>query len=60
MKTFLRRLIGLFGRSQDERELAAEIEEHLALATTENIRRGMTPEAARRIAGLAVGPGARR
>jgi putative ABC transport system permease protein len=46
---------GLFGRNRGERELADEIESHLALHTEENIRRGMAPDAARRDAVLRLG-----
>ena len=39
-----------------ERELSEEIRFHLEMETEANIRRGMTPDAARRAAALAFGP----
>jgi hypothetical protein len=50
-----RRLAGsLFGARRD-REMAEELETHIALLTEENVRRGMTPEEARRAARLTFG-----
>jgi len=51
----LARLGGLFRHGARERELAAEIESHLALHTDDNLRRGLTPDEARRQARLALG-----
>ena len=45
----------LFGRGRDDREFARELESHLDLATQENVRRGMSPDEARRLARLEVG-----
>jgi macrolide transport system ATP-binding/permease protein len=47
------RLAGLFRRRDDD--LTAEIESHLELHTEDNLRAGMTPEAARRAAVLRLG-----
>ncbi|MBY0506506.1 MAG: ABC transporter permease [Bryobacteraceae bacterium] len=48
------RLQAMFGRERDG-ELAEELETHLALLTEENLRRGLSPEAARRAAHLKLG-----
>jgi putative ABC transport system permease protein len=55
MRAFLLRLAGLAGKDRSDRELAEEIDSHLQMAIEENIRAGMTPEAARRAALLASG-----
>ena len=47
---FCKRLLAVFCRSRRERELAAELRSHLDALTEENIRRGMSPEEARRAA----------
>ena len=44
------RLVNLFRRGRLERELDAELQAYLELATAENVRRGMTPKEARRVA----------
>src|SRR5581483_3942167 len=44
----LHRLRALYGGSALDRELNAEIAEHLELAIEENIRRGLSPDEARR------------
>jgi predicted permease len=49
------RLRGLFGKARLERELADEIESHLALSVHENLSRGMDPMEARRQALRAFG-----
>ena len=49
------RLRGLFSKRRRERELADEIESHLALGVEENLRRGMDPAEARREALRAFG-----
>jgi predicted permease len=51
----LLRLAGLFRKSRDERDLADEMESHLALHIQDNLRSGMTPEQARREAILKLG-----
>ena len=48
MRMLLARLLGLFGGdARRERELRAEIDAHIAEATDEYVRQGMTPEEAR-------------
>jgi predicted permease len=49
------RFAGLVGRERRERELAAELESHLALHIEENLRAGMTAEEARRQALVKLG-----
>jgi putative ABC transport system permease protein len=55
VRAWLLRLGGLFTRKPSEVDLAAEIESHLQLHIDENLRAGMTPEAARREALLKLG-----
>src|SRR5580658_287341 len=55
LQHMLARLRAFFSVSELDRELDAELESHLAMLTDENIRRGMTPEEARRAAHLRVG-----
>ena len=56
LRAFLLRLAAtLRGRGRRERELADELESHLQLHIDECVRRGMSPEAARREAVLALG-----
>jgi predicted permease len=50
MRTFLSRLLGLFGGSRRDRELATEIESHIAEAADEFTRQGMSPADARHAA----------
>jgi hypothetical protein len=50
-----RRLAGLFADARQDAELADEIESHLEMLTEANLRRGMTPEEARRQAMLTFG-----
>lgn len=49
------RLKGLMRRREFDAELQKEIATHLELATAENIRRGMPPEEARRLAAVRFG-----
>lgn len=49
------RVAGLFGRTRRERDLAAELESHLALHIDDNLRVGMTPQEARRQALIQLG-----
>jgi hypothetical protein len=51
------RAAGLFRAGRREREMADEIESHLQLHTDENVRRGLSPDAARRAAILTLGGG---
>jgi len=55
MRMVLARILGFFARRRPDAELEVEIEQHLELATAENIRRGMTPEEAARIARVHFG-----
>jgi predicted permease len=55
LRRFLMRLCNTAARQIDEERLNDEIEEHLALETAENIRRGMSPAEARRQARLKFG-----
>jgi putative ABC transport system permease protein len=47
LRTFASRLCGIFHKSQGEENLDAELGSHLDALTTENLRRGMSPEEAR-------------
>lgn len=49
------RLRGLFHKAQRDAEFAAELESHLQLHVEDNLRAGMTPEAARREALIKLG-----
>ena len=49
------RLRALFRRAELERDLAAELEFHLAREAQEHERRGVPPAEARRLAHLALG-----
>jgi macrolide transport system ATP-binding/permease protein len=51
----LARLGGLFRHRARERELAAELESHLAMHIEDNLRRGLPPDEARRQALIALG-----
>jgi predicted permease len=55
MRRFVFRLLNLFRRDRAERELARELDAHLALVEDEHVRRGMTREDARRAARRAMG-----
>src|SRR6204780_527283 len=55
MRRFFRRLGSWARTRQDEERLRAEIEEHLALLTAENLRAGLSPIEARRQARLKFG-----
>src|SRR5262245_5651683 len=55
MRGWFMRLFGLFGRARRERELAEELESHLALSIEDNLRAGMSPEEARRQAQVKLG-----
>jgi hypothetical protein len=56
LRRFFTRLTFWARTRQDEERLRAEIEEHLALETAENLRAGFSPAAARRQALLKFGP----
>jgi predicted permease len=55
LRAALRRLFGLFRRDARAREFAAELEANLQMHIDDNLRRGMTPEEARRQAHVALG-----
>jgi len=55
VRSFLQRLRDLFRRSRLERELDAELDSHLQLNIDDNLRRGLSPEEARRQALLQLG-----
>src|SRR5712692_5289819 len=55
IRRFFRRLRSWATTRQDEERLQAEIEEHLALQTAENVRAGLSPVEARRQAVLKFG-----
>ena len=55
LRRFFKRLISWATTRRDEERLRAEIEEHLALQTAENLRAGLSPAEARRQAVLKFG-----
>jgi len=55
LRAWLVRFGGLFGRRRRDREFAEEVESHLDMHVEDNLRRGMTPEAARRQALIDLG-----
>jgi len=55
LRQFLHRLRSLFRPTQLDRELQAEMSAHLDLAIEENLRRGLTPDKARRQALIRFG-----
>jgi macrolide transport system ATP-binding/permease protein len=55
LRRFFKRLSSLVTTNRDEERLRAEIEEHLALQTFENVRAGLSPAEARRQAVLKFG-----
>jgi predicted permease len=55
LRRFLRRLISWTQTQHDEDRLRAEIEEHIALQTSDNIRAGLSPMEARRQAVMKFG-----
>src|SRR5215467_1347450 len=54
-RSWVRRLAALFGTRKRDAEFAAELESHLQLHIEDNLRAGMTPEAARRAALIKLG-----
>src|SRR5882757_4515488 len=50
LPTFATRLRGFFSKQRVERDLDSELQSHLDMLIAENIRRGITPEAARQAA----------
>jgi len=55
LRAWFQRLVGLFRKPQRDAEFAAELDSHLQLHFEDNLRAGMTPEAARRDALLMLG-----
>jgi putative ABC transport system permease protein len=55
LRAWLARLSNLFHKEQLERDLDAELASHLELHIEENLRAGMTPDEARRVALLKLG-----
>lgn len=55
LRAWFRRLLGLFRKARRDAEFAAEMEGHLQLHIEDNLRAGMTPEAARRDALMKLG-----
>jgi predicted permease len=55
LRAWLLRFKGLFLKGARERELADEIESHLEMHIDDNIRAGMAPEEARRVAVMKLG-----
>ena len=55
IRTALARIGGAFRRRDDDDDIRAEMEAHVEMETAENIRRGMSPDQARRQALLASG-----
>jgi hypothetical protein len=55
LQRFVERLISWARTEQDEERLRAEIEEHLAFQTEDNLRAGLSPDEGRRQAALKFG-----
>ena len=55
LKHFVARLRAFFRGGEMDRDFADEMSAHLEMATEENIRKGMTPDAARRHAAVRLG-----
>ena len=55
LRAWASRFKGLFSKAARERELADEIESHLEMHIDDNIRAGMSPQEARRVAVLKLG-----
>src|SRR5262252_7242039 len=55
VRGWLVRLFGLFHRNRRDREFAKELESHLAMHIEDNLRAGMSPEEARRVALVKLG-----
>jgi predicted permease len=49
------RIVAFFKKEEHDRELDSELESHLYLLVEENIRRGLTPDEAQRVARLKLG-----
>jgi putative ABC transport system permease protein len=55
LRSFFARLAGVFTGQRRDRDLADELESHLQMHIDDNLRRGMTPEEARRQAVIFLG-----
>jgi hypothetical protein len=55
LKHFVARLRAFFRGGEMDRDFAEEMSAHLEMATEENIRKGMTPDQARRHAAMRLG-----
>ena len=55
VRAALVRVMALFRRGDDERDLASELESHLDMHSADNVRAGMSQEEARRHASIALG-----
>jgi predicted permease len=55
LQAWLSRLRGLFSKERRDRELTEELESHLQMHVEDNLRRGMSPEEARREAIIRLG-----
>lgn len=55
LRAVLLRMAGLFTHTRGDREFDAELQSHLAMHIDDNVRAGMTPDAARREALLQLG-----
>ena len=55
LRAALARIAGVFTKDRADDELREELQAHIDMATAENVRRGMQPEEARRLAMLAAG-----
>jgi putative ABC transport system permease protein len=55
IRGWLARFFGMLNRGRREREFAEELESHLALHIEDNLRAGMSPEEARRVALVKLG-----
>src|SRR6478672_13394054 len=55
LRAWILRFKGLFLKDACERELADELESHLQMHVEDNIRAGMSPEEARRVAVMRLG-----
>src|SRR5579862_1376263 len=55
LRALFSRIRGLFSRRAQDHDFARELDSHLAMLTEENVRRGMAPGEARRLARLRVG-----
>src|SRR5215470_17599362 len=54
-RALLLRIAGLFARDRHDRELTQEFDSHLQLLIEDNLRRGMNPGEARRLALIRLG-----